>query len=109
MTWRWPWTARGRLDDALEQVAHLRAQVDRLTDALTRIGRREVGLPEEPRQARAEMKPMPPELKSYIEGHANKGIRGMMMREAFRRHGKGETWEAIVADVIPRPEPQEIP
>jgi len=41
----WPWTSRARLEDALEQVAHLRAEVNRLTDSLTRINRREVGLP----------------------------------------------------------------
>ena len=97
---RWPWTSRARLEDALEQVAHLRAECAKLTEALTRIGRREVGLPEVPRGARVEIGEPPAKLARYIAGFENRSIRTAMWSEARQRRRQGTSWEEIESDVM---------
>ena len=99
---RFPWTSRARLGDALDQVAHLRAECAKLTEAMTRIGRREVGLPEAPRGARVEIGEIPAELARYIAGFESRSIRGAMRSEAFRRRQQGTSWEEIVSDAMKR-------
>ena len=99
----WPWTSRARLDDALEQIAHLRAQVVTLTDALTRINRREVGLPEVPRPPKAAPEPIPDELERYIRGFDDPSARHRLRREALIRRTQGTPWDQITRDAM-RPE-----
>jgi hypothetical protein len=107
----WPWVSRARFDDAAEQVRarlsdamgqveHLRAEVDRLTDALVRIGRSEAGLSEEPRQPRPAPEPMPDELVKYIAAFGNRTVRREMTAVAWRRHVRGTPWATIVAEVM---------
>ena len=95
---KWPWTSRARLDDAMGQIAHLREENAKLVDNLTRIGRREVGLPEVPREPRPPMEPMPPELAAYIADFANASVRKTMRDTALRKHAAGKTWAAIIAE-----------
>ena len=97
---KWPWVSSARLADALEQVAHLRREVDRLTDALTRISRREAGMSEVPRDARPPMEPMPPELRHYIDGAATASSRREMMGTAYRQNAAGKPWAQIVAETM---------
>jgi len=97
---RWPWTSRARLDDAVEQIAHLRAEVNRLTDALTRINRREVGLPEVPRQPRPDIGEMPSELAKFIAGFENRSVRANMRQEAYLRRRQGAEWAEITRDAM---------
>ena len=102
---RWPWTSRARLDDALEQVAHLRAECAKLTEAMTRIGRREVGLPETPRQPRPAPEPIPEELERYIRGFENRSVRANMRQEALLRRVQGTPWAEITRDAMKVEEP----
>ena len=97
---RWPWTSCSRLDDALDQVAHLRTEVTRLSDALTRISRREVGLPEVPREPRPALQPMPQELREYISGFASASVQKAMRDTAYRQHAAGKPWADIIGSAM---------
>ena len=103
---KWPWTSIARLDDAMQQVAFLREANTKLTESLTRISRREVGLPEVPREARPPLEPMPPELAGYISEFANASVRKTMRDTALRQHAAGKSWAAIVADTMAEEEVQ---
>lgn len=125
---RWPWTSVARLDDAMramsalraeheasrdalraayaDEIAHLRSQVDRLTDHLTRIQRREAGMTETPRAPRPALEPMPRELHEYIAGIANGSLQKEIRDRCYRRHAKGEPWASIVQEIVqPTEEP----
>ena len=101
---RWPWTSVARVDDALAQVAYLRAEVSKLTDTLTRLTRREMGMTEEPRPARPPLLPMPPVLKEHIESYADASLRKTMRDAAYRRHAQGASWDSIISDVLVKKE-----
>ena len=101
----WPWVSRRALDLALEERDRLRAQVDRLTDHLTRIERRQAGLPETPRKERPAPEAMPRELLRYIRGHASGPMRREMIRVARTRHLAGEDWQSIQDDVMGEGDP----
>ena len=108
MTTRWPWTSRARLDDALAEVAHLRVEVAKLTDALTRICRREVGLPEVPRQLRPPLEPMPQELHEHYKRYGDQRLAKAERDVAYRAHAQGKPWAQIVAEVTAQKE-DEVP
>lgn len=97
---RWPWTSTARLADAHAEIERLREQNGQLIDSLTRISRREAGLPETPREPRPRLEPMPIELKEYIEKFATPSIRKEMRTRYYRRHGAGEAWARIMDDVM---------
>jgi len=103
---RWPWVGRGRLDDALEQVAFLRAENARLSEALTRIGRHEAGMTEEPRAPRPVVEPMPESLKEHIAKWGSRDLRKQQTTEAYRRHVRGVPWTTIEADILAEEESQ---
>jgi hypothetical protein len=104
--WRWPWTSCARLDDAKATIDRLQASNTKMLDDLTRLTRREAGLPEEPRPPRPLKveEPMPRELQDYIRGFASLGMQRMMRDAAVKRHTAGQDWKAVVADVM-REEP----
>jgi hypothetical protein len=109
----WPWTSRARLDNALGQVDYLREQLSRasleyaaVVAQLTRIGRREAGMPEVPREARPAMEPMPSDLRQYISGYANANVRREMMSAAYRQHAAGKPWSEIASKAMT---PREVP
>jgi hypothetical protein len=88
--------------EALEgELKRLAAQNAELVEHVTRMDRVEHGLGETARKPR-EMQPMPGPLLDYIRGFASRSTQKQMRDEAFRRHARGEPWEIIVADVIPK-------
>lgn len=96
-----PWVSRLAYELVVEERDHLRAENQKLTDDLTRIHRREAGLPEEKPKPKKERKPMPKRIHDYIEGFWNESQRREMRRSYYRRHAKGESWESIAAEVVP--------
>jgi hypothetical protein len=82
------------------QIAHLRAEVDKLTESLVRISRREVGLPEVPREARLPLEPMPRDLAEYIRGFASTSVQKQMRDVAYREHAQGVPWATIIAKTV---------
>ena len=99
-----------RLDDAKEQIASLRAENEKLTDALVRLQRFERGMTETPRKPRKELLPMPEELKEYLSGIGSASIQREITSRAYKRHGGGEDWESIMHGtdgIIPREEEEE--
>lgn len=106
----WPWVSRGRLEDAQERIRELREDLERereqvkeLQESIVRIGRRQAGMSEEPREPRPRLEPMPREIHEYIDGFANPSIRKQMRDQLYRRHGAGTGWGEMMAE-IPREE-----
>lgn len=94
---RWPWVSRLAYEAVVSERDHLRAETTRLTEAMTRISRREVGLPETPKEPRAPMTPMPKELADYIRGFAGQSIQKSMRDTAYRMAAAGRPWPEIQA------------
>ena len=103
-----PFVSRLAFDAVASERDHLRAEVNRLTDALTRIGRREVGLSEVPRGPRPEIGTMSDGLRQKIAGAGDRSIRHMMTREALLRRQRGESWEEIERDAL-KPQKEPVP
>lgn len=103
----WPWVSSARLDDALGQVAFLRAENTKLTDSLTRISRREVGLPEVPRAARPPTEPIPRDILEHCNSYASSSVCKLQRDTALRCHAQGESWESIRARL--KTEEEEVP
>lgn len=104
---KWPWVSRLAYDAVVSERDHLRIQLNQMAldrasvvAQLTRISRREAGLPEIPREARPPLTPMPPELVEYIRGFAGQSLQKTMRDQAYIRNAKGESWESIMADVM---------
>lgn len=111
MRLRWPWVARGRLDDVVAaavqaavkadaEIAWLRERVVFLEDRAERRQRKELGMLEEPRTPRVERQDMPVDLAQYIGRWGSKAMKHEMLRTAFKRNNAGETWESIKADIM---------
>src|SRR5690606_20434089 len=92
--------ARQQFDLLQQQVNFLRHQNEQLINQLTRIKRKEVGLPEVPRPPRERPKPMPRELIDYCNKFASENVRRAEMEALERRHRDGESWDSIMADVF---------
>ena len=107
MIFRWPWTSCARLDDAVGQIEWLRTENAKLADALVRMERVEHGMSETPRVPRPEPAPMPRKLEIYLSGMATPSLKKMARSEAIRRNRAGQSWDDIVADVVPRPGEEE--
>ena len=104
---KWPWVSRLAYDAVVSERDHLRIQLNQMAldrasvvAQLTRISRREAGLPETPKEARKPMEPMPPALVEYIRGFAGQSLQKSMRDQAFIRCAKGESWDSIMADVM---------
>lgn len=99
---KWPWTSVARVEDAQREVAFLRAENVKLTDALLRVGRREAGLPEVPREPRpiAPVEEMPRPLREYILRFANTSVQRSLREQAIKRHNAGASWEEITKLVM---------
>lgn len=103
---RWPWTSRARLDDLRTERDWLRQKVDDLTAQLVRLERKREGLPEVPKE-RPKLEPMPVELRRYLLGFASTGRQ--QIAEVFRRHAAGESWDAIIAGIMPAETDDDFP
>lgn len=124
---RWPWVSRERYEElkserdrlrerphreTVEQVRderdRLREQVDQLQDNLTRIKRAQAGLSETPRPDRPQRKPMPTDLREYIDAFGNPSIRKQMRDECLRAHARGRPWNDIKDEVLGDEEPEPV-
>ena len=104
---KWPWVSRLAYENMVSERDHLRMQLSQMAldrasvvAQLTRISRREAGLPETPKEARKPMEPMPPALAEYIRGFAGQSLQKSMRDQAYIRCAKGESWDSIMADVM---------
>ena len=78
---------------------HLRGEVNRLVDHLTRLERWERGMPETVRPDRKPIEPMPNDIAEYVNGFG-KQIRTQMTRDYYRARARGETVENIRAVML---------
>lgn len=121
---QWPWVSRKRweslvdwhqelkaasidrsaYDTVCDERDRLQAQNDKLLDHVSRMDRLEHGVGETAKQPRADLLPMPVELREHIEGWDNPSVRKNMRDTTLRRHAGGEPWGSIMDDVIPEEE-----
>ena len=101
---RWPWMSVARLEDAREQVQYLRGELDgalltnaKLVDQMTRISRREAGLPEVPREPRPieATEPMPRPLREHILRFSSQAVQRSLREQALKKHSEGLSWDDI--------------
>lgn len=108
---RWPWTSVARLDDLRaatgdrvraqqNTIDWLQDQNEKLADKIMRIERHQAGMYETPRPERPSIKPPPKELLEYIDGFDSGSLRKSMRDNVFRRHGRGESWDSIVEEIM---------
>lgn len=100
---RWPWTSVRRLDDLRSERDWLRTQVADLTDQLTRLRRREEGLPEEPLKPRVRTEPMPADVRQYLDGLYPENMRKAIRDQVLRAASRGDSWETIRGQIMPAP------
>lgn len=102
MTIRWPWVSVRAYELLEREHARIVAQNAQLLDSLIRFQRHDAGLPEILREARqrADIQPMPKDLREYIEGFRNPSLRKDMRDRAYRRHARGEGWDPIAASML---------
>jgi hypothetical protein len=93
---------RELVEAAREEIVHLRQRNDALTDQLTRVMRKEAGLPEVPREPRRQLQPMPADIREYTEGFFTSSIRKAERDQLYKRHAAGETWPEIRRKVLPQ-------
>lgn len=105
---KWPWVSRRALDvlerereRLLADLERAHAELERLTDAIVRISRREHGMTEVPREPRAPLDAMPRELREHIESWGSRETREGLRTEAWRRRRDGQQWEEIAGDMLP--------
>lgn len=106
---RWPWVSRFAYDTLAAERDRLREDNAKLLDHVTRIDRREHGLPETVRPEREPMDAMPESLKLKIERFEDSRIQTTQTREAYRRRAKGVPWATIEADFDKEGEDNGIP
>lgn len=110
---RWPWCSIARLDDARAESerrlddawaenARLREQINKLLDTMTRVTRREVGLPEVAREPRPRMEKMPETLQAHFLAFNNREQGRYEMGAAYKANAQGTPWETIMAKVLPQ-------
>ena len=97
---RWPWVSRRAYDAVVDQKDALLNQNSKLIDHLSRKSRFEAGMSETPRPPSKAREPMPEVLRENIAGGADSSMRRMRRTELERRYSRGESWAAIIDDVL---------
>ena len=102
-----PWVSRLAYENMVSERDHLRIQLNQMAldrasvvAQLTRISRREAGLPETPKEARKPMLPMPPELLEHCNSFMGQSLQKSLRDAAYKRAAQGESWDSIMADVM---------
>ena len=88
------------MDDLKEERDYLRAENAKLTEDLVRLKRFQTGMAEEPKAEKREIEPMPDPLRDYIDGIASPHLKRDIRGRTLRRHGRGETWASIQAEIL---------
>jgi hypothetical protein len=96
----WPWVSRRAYDAVVDQKDALLDQNSKLIDHLSRKSRFEAGMSETPRPPPKVREPMPEVLRENIAGGADSSMRRMRRTELERRYSRGESWDAIIDDVL---------
>ena len=96
----WPWVSRRAYDAVIDQKDALLDQNSKLIDHLSRKSRFEAGMSETPRPPPKTREPMPEVLRENIAGGADSSMRRMRRTELERRYSRGESWDAIIDDVL---------
>jgi hypothetical protein len=100
---KWPWVSRRAYDAVVDQKDVLLDQNSKLIEHLSRKSRFEAGMSETPRPPPKMREPMPEVLRDNIAGGSDSSMRRMRRTELERRYSRGESWDAIVDDVLGPP------
>ena len=95
------WVSRLAYDTLESERDRLVEQNKELIESLTRVKRFEAGMTETPRAPRKALEPMPEALNADIMAGSDGGIRRMRRSTYMKRNVRGESWDSIMADVLP--------
>lgn len=90
----WPWVSRLAYENIRDERDRLREQNDTLVDHLTRVKRRESGMPELPREKKKPQEPIPAEVNRLLEGFSPE-IKKQLELEARQARRNGKPWASI--------------
>lgn len=90
----WPWVSRLAYETIRDERDRLRTQNDTLVEHLTRVQRREAGMPELPRQRAEPPEPIPAEVTRLLDGFSPE-IKKQLELEARQARRNGKPWNSI--------------
>lgn len=91
-----PFVARSTLDAVREERDWLRTELQKANDHRERLERKIAGLPEEKRQPRRVIPPMPDDVREEIEGYDDPDVRTQLEKECKAEVFRGKTWDQVL-------------
>jgi len=91
-----PWVARSAFDLLLDERNRLRGQNDELLDSVTRVRRKEAGMPESSVRQRDVVEDLPPEVVRYIMGFESEIMQHGVEEDVRRARKNGTPWSEII-------------
>lgn len=92
---KWPWVSRRAYDLAVERYERAEAQAKDLMDHLTRVSRREMGMPEQPRALPPREVEIPTAIEMLIRDYDSENVRVDLRRQVIAAHRAGTPWDQI--------------
>lgn len=93
----WPWVSRLAYDTLVEQLARERDEKRQLLDHVTRVSRREAGMPETPRAPRARITEVPDSVEDLIKGFQSEQIQEGLRQQVLMLLNSGLGEDAVLA------------
>ena len=93
---KWPWVSRVAFELVVDERDRLRKQNDEMLDSVTRVRRKEAGMPEDHARRRDLDEDLPPEVFRYIRGFENEIMQASVEEDVRRSRKAGTSWEEIV-------------
>ena len=90
------WVSRAAFDLVVSERDRLRKQNDELLDSVTRIRRKESGMPENHVRKRDLDEDLPPEVFRYIRGFDSEIMQANVEEDVRRARRTGTSWAEIV-------------
>lgn len=90
----WPWVSRLAYENVRDERDRLREQNDTLVEHLTRVQRRESGMPEMPREKPKPVEPVPQSIRRLLDGFSPQ-VKKQLELEARQEHTAGVDWSHI--------------
>lgn len=113
---RWPWVSRLALELVSQQRDRLEAEnsvlakrVAELTDAITRMQRFNLGMPETPRKPAPPPEPMPEDIQALVMAAGDPRIRAMQIQAAYHYRERYGSWQRVRDELAKRERLDEEP
>jgi len=93
---RLPWVGRTAFNLLIDERDRLREQNDQLLDSVTRVKRKEAGMPESHVRKRDLDEDLPPEVFRFIRGCESEVMQAAVEEDVRRARKSGTSWAEIV-------------